>query len=142
MGCIKHSISSQSKEVIVPLCSALVWPHLKYCVQFWAPQYKKDIKLLESMAQRRAMRMVKGLEGKLYEEQLRSFVLFNLERRRLRGDLIVIFNILLKGSRGEDTDLYSLITSDRSQGNIMKMNHRIIELTGLEETSEIIKSNP
>ncbi|RMC06727.1 hypothetical protein DUI87_16171 [Hirundo rustica rustica] len=64
---------------------------LESCVQLRAPHYKKDTEVL-GLVQRRPAELVKCLEHKSYEEQLRELGVFSLEKRSQCDDLATLYN--------------------------------------------------
>jgi len=91
LGLIKRTFGCLNKELLLTLYSTYVKPHLEFCVQVWAPIYRKDIDTMEKV-QRRATKLVNCIRKQKYEEWLKYLGLYSLGRRR--GDLIETYKIM------------------------------------------------
>jgi len=72
-----------------------------------------------SRVQRKAIKMVRGLENLSYEERLRELGLFSLEKRRLWGNLTVAFQDLKGTYKQEGERLFMRVDSDRTRGMVL-----------------------
>jgi len=97
-----------------------VRPHLESCIQLWSPQHMTDVELLERV-QRRATKMIWGLEHLCYEEGLRELGLLSLEKRTLQGDLTVAFQYLKWTYKKDEDRLFSRVCCDGTRGNGFKL---------------------
>ena len=71
--------------------------------------------------QRRDTKMIQGMEHLSYEDRLRKLKLFSLEKRRLSGDLIEVFQYLKGSYRKEGGRLFSKLCGGRTRRNGFKL---------------------
>ena len=114
LGIVNRTFKYHNPRSFTNLYKSYVRPHLEFAVQSWAPYLKKDIRILEKV-QRRATRLIRGMEGLSYEERLKKTGLYSLECRRQRGDLIETFKILKGIENIQPNDFFtpSHVTSTR-----------------------------
>ena len=114
LDCVKRSMVSRSREMILPLYSAVLRPHLEYCIQMWIPQYRRDIDLLECI-QRRATKMVHRMEHLPYKDRQRAGVVQLGEEKALREPDSGL-SVSLGSYRKEGDRLFGRVCGDRTRG--------------------------
>lgn len=128
LGCINKSVASRSREAILPRESALVSPHLDYCVLFCAPQFKKKKKksprfLLEKV-QWRATEMIEMIRAWIISHMWKGWVQ-SREKKPRRVDKIIVYKYLKVDRKQMDETRYILVAcSDRTRRNGLKFEHR------------------
>ena len=93
LGLIKRTFTYLDKDSFLMLYKTYIRPHLEYCQQACCPYLQKDTSMLEKV-QQRATTLVKSLQELSYEDRLNELKLYSLKDRRLRGDLITVYQII------------------------------------------------
>lgn len=95
LGRFKKTFISRDEKLWKKLYLTYVRPHLEFAVQAWNPYLKKDINSLERV-QRKATKIPSSIRNLDYGTRLRKLGLTSLEKRRKRGDCILLYKILRK----------------------------------------------
>ena len=101
------------------LYKGIIRPIIEYAAPAYNPIYQKDIQKIESI-QRRATKLVLGMESKTYEERLKTLELPTRIYRRARGDMIQVYKYLHKLNKCPE-DMFELAGEGRTRGHSYKL---------------------
>ena len=93
LGMLKRIFGRFSPKTLSMVMNTYIRPVMEYASQAWAPWLQKDKDLLQRIYHR-ATKLVIGFHGIPYEERIERLNLFDSTYRRIRGDLILTYNIL------------------------------------------------
>ena len=123
MALIRKTYTYLDNSSFLLLFKSLVRPHLEYANQIWKPYLKKHITAIENV-QRRATRLLPGMQDLSYEERLQKLKLPTLQYRRTRGDLIETYKIASGHYDTQVTENFLLFNNRTSRGHSMKIHHQ------------------
>ena len=120
VGIIKRTFCTLNKENFPLLYKSFVRPLLEYCTPVWCPTLSKDILALEKV-QRRATKLVKGLQNVEYEDRLKILGLPTLLYRRKRADMLEVYKILHGFSNVDSEKFFQINKREGSRGHSLKL---------------------
>ena len=119
LGLIRRTFRYLDSGTLLLLYKAMVRPVLEYGLPAWTTFFKREADSIEAV-QRRATKLVPGLSNLSYSERLSQLQLFTLAHRRLRGDMIFVFNYL-KGHLQTNHCLFKLSVGSNTRGHSLKL---------------------
>ena len=120
LGVIKYVLHNIDKEGFLVLFKSIVRPILEYGSSIWYPYLKKHEKKIETI-QRRATRMIRGLDNLSYQDRLRALKLPTLFYRRKRSDLIQVFKIIKKIDKIDTANFFTYDVGITRRNNEFKL---------------------
>lgn len=107
LGQMARAFTYRDKFTWIRLYKQYVRPHLEYAVQAWCPWTDGDIESIESV-QKRAIKMVSGLNSTSYEDRLAEVGLTTLAQRRQRGDMIEVWKLMHDHNDIDKANLFTM----------------------------------
>ena len=135
MGIARKTFSNLNCEIFIPIFKALVRPHLEYAAPVWSPHGHGSghLKTKIEDVQRRATKRIPGMKDLCYSARLRKLKLPTLAYRRVRGDMIQVFKLLMPIKKG---------AYDNSLPKLLKLKSDIgIRVVGGKNNKQLYKGN-
>ena len=119
-GLIARQFKYLNKEVFLDLYKSLVRPHVEYSSVVWCPCTIRDRKLIEGI-QRRATKMLPGMQNLSYDQRLRTMEIPSLQYRRLRADMIQVYKIIHGIDNIDPNTFFEMSNDKRTRGHKYKI---------------------
>ena len=120
LGVIRRTFKYLDKHAFLCLYKSMVRPHLEYATSVWSPRLVGQKRTIEKV-QRRATKLLPGLQDMSYRDRLLSLGLPTLEYRRLRADLIQTYKLISGLESVPYSKFFDLDTSGTTRGHPLKI---------------------